>query len=455
MAMTQEMNHEGMNQLQHGLDRISSTLDTALESARYALLHLSAQTARQGACGDRLEELYTKLQKRQEELSQLRAFLQTASDRYLASVEESRLLAAQLEADAASIGFPETGASSFFGKLDAMSHELTDAFGFEANEDGTYSVANVLAALRDPNSPEALATKAHASIEQQLNVLFPLRSLSEEEKQAVVQSTLGKLTTAGSAGRDWANDCIDSVTGWAGERIGDAARWADGMISDIPGIGEVWQNITESDMAQYLFELGMDGLGMICDVGSLFKNAALMNWAEAGLDGYDILNGIYATGGDMSAVFAEGMSYFFEGEDKEYWKNEARKASQLGGLADVLRDEELNELAAVVDLTDAIHGGVKTGMGADKLLTFGTAVKADQATLGEVFEAASGFKTGSDPLDKLDNLKTGLEYADGIRNGDLLETYVGHTMPGKVYKGGKGTLENIREVKQDLEGKKE
>lgn len=48
----------------------------------------------------------------------------------------------------------------------------------------------------------------------------------------------------------------------------------------------MWDDVVHSDMAGYLFDLGMDGLGLICDTGSLFKNAVTLNWGEAALDLY-------------------------------------------------------------------------------------------------------------------------------------------------------------------------
>lgn len=417
-----------MVQLQRALKSIAATLGETEKSLRHALNNLSGDISSRGKFQQRLTELLRSTKAQTKRLTEYRDLLELAMRRHQESVEESRRLAdSRLSISA-----------------------LVTSIGAQSRSSVASSLEAVQSALQDPNSPLALSLQSRSSIEKMLQDIFPYRRLSEEEKKAAVHDLLREAGTGGGTAISWVTDKADSALGWAGDRIGDAAGWVDQTISNIDYIGDVWDDVVHSDMAGYLFDLGMDGLGLICDTGSLFKNAVTLNWGEAALDLYDIMNGTFAMGGSMSAVFAEGMSFFFTGEDREYWKNQAREQAGNDGLADVLRSEDLDELAVVVDLTDTVHSGAKTGIGAGKLAGFTTAVKADQASLGEIFEAATGFKSGPDPLDSLENLKTGLEYAEGVGEKGVIQTIAEHTMPGKMIKGGMGTLENAGQMKEDV-----
>ena len=328
-----------MVQLQRALKSIAATLGETEKSLRQALNNLSGDISSRGKFQQRLTELLRATEAQTKRLTEYRDLLELAMRRHQESVEESRRLAdSRLSISA-----------------------LVTSIGAQSRSSVASSLEAVQSALQDPNSPLALSLQSRSSIEKMLQDIFPYRRLSEEEKKAAVHDLLREAGTGGGTAISWVTDKADSALGWAGDRIGDAAGWVDQTISNIDYIGDVWDDVVHSDMAGYLFDLGMDGLGLICDTGSLFKNAVTLNWGEAALDLYDIMNGTFAMGGSMSAVFAEGMSFFFTGEDREYWKNQAREQAGNDGLADVLRSEDLDELAVVVDLTDTIHGGAKRG----------------------------------------------------------------------------------------------
>ena len=419
-----------MVQLQRALKSIAATLGETEKSLRHALNNLSGDISSRGKFQQRLTELLRSTKAQTKRLTEYRDLLELAMRRHQESVEENRRLAdSSLSISALVTSIGAQNRSSVASSLEAVQSALEE--------------------FQQAMDLFCICVKK-AGIEKMLQDIFPYRGLSEEEKKAAVHDLFREAGTGSGTAISWVTDKADSALSWADDRIGDAAGWVDQTISNIDYIGDVWDDVVHSDMAGYLFDLGMDGLGLICDTGSLFKNAVTLNWGEAALDLYDIMNGTFAMGGSMSAVFAEGMSFFFTGEDREYWKNQAREQAGNDGLADVLRSEDLDELAVVVDLTDTVHSGAKTGIGAGKLAGFTTAVKADQASLGEIFEAATGFKSGSDPLDSLENLKTGLEYAEGVGEKGVIQTIAEHTMPGKMIKGGMGTLENAGQMKEDV-----
>lgn len=221
---------------------------------------------------------------------------------------------------------------------------------------------------------------------------------------------------------------------------------------------EAYNTVTDPHLWGFVGNTGGSLLKMGKHAFSFMTNVVTLQWADAAMDAGDVINDVFNTGQDASAVFAYEFGRMIGQEEKglKYANEMAARNGLSGELRASGHEDAAQRLDDISRVLSIPKNAYKAGRSITSLWDMGKNI--DEKTFSDVFDYVTGYKTsgGTTDLERLNNLLSNLDAlsqtSENAASGEgfqgVTESFFGNGAYSKFTKSWDQVNEDLRWAKE-------